>query len=75
MSMIHYYFLKAYYLMVERVKWALQAFEGISSLKINFNKSKLLTLNLDLAIARNFALQLNFQLGSFPLKYLSLALH
>jgi hypothetical protein len=62
MSMIHYYFLKAYYLMVERVKWVLRAFEGISGLKINFNKSKLLTLNLDPAIARKFALQLNFQL-------------
>jgi hypothetical protein len=33
--------------MVERVKWALRAFEGLSGLKINFNKSELIALNVD----------------------------
>jgi Reverse transcriptase (RNA-dependent DNA polymerase) len=68
-------FLKADYLMIERVKWALRAFEGLLGLKINFNKSELIGLNVDLATTNNFALQLHCKLGSLPLKYLGLALH
>jgi hypothetical protein len=68
-------FLKADYLMVERIKWALRVFEGLSGLKINFHKSELVALNIDSAIARNFTLQLNCQVGAYPLKYLGLALH
>jgi Reverse transcriptase (RNA-dependent DNA polymerase) len=40
------FFLKADYLMIERVKWTLRAFEGISGLKINFHKSELIFLNI-----------------------------
>jgi hypothetical protein len=61
--------------MVERVKWAVQAFEGLSGLKINFYKSKLVALNLDSNVAKNFAIQLNCKLSSLPLKYLGLSLH
>jgi Reverse transcriptase (RNA-dependent DNA polymerase) len=68
-------FLKADYMIVERVKWDLCAFEGISSLKINFNKSELIALNIDSAVARNFAIQLHCKLGTLPLKYLCLSLH
>jgi Reverse transcriptase (RNA-dependent DNA polymerase) len=68
-------FIKVDYMMVERVKWALRAFEGISDLKINFNKSELIALNIDPALARNFAIQLHCKLGALPLKYLGLSLH
>jgi Reverse transcriptase (RNA-dependent DNA polymerase) len=68
-------FLKADYMMVERLKWALQVFEGISSLKINFMKSELIPLNIDTSMAHNFATQLNYRLGSLPMKYLGLSLH
>jgi hypothetical protein len=63
-------FLKADYLMIDRVKWALQAFEGLSGLKIIFNKSELIALNISSTLASNFALQLNCKLGSLPMKYL-----
>jgi hypothetical protein len=55
-------FLKADYMMVERLKWALQVFEGISSLKINFKKSELIPLNIDTSMAYNFTTQLNYRL-------------
>jgi hypothetical protein len=61
--------------MVERVKWAVQPFEGLSGLKINFYKSKFVALNLDSNVAKNFAIQLNCKLSSLPLKYLGLSLH
>jgi hypothetical protein len=35
--------------MIERIKWALQAFEGFR-LEDQFNKSKLITLNIDLTL-------------------------
>jgi hypothetical protein len=68
-------FLKADYEMVEHIKWALRALEGLWGLKINFNKSELIALNIDLASAHNFATQLHCKLGSLPLKYFSLSLH
>jgi hypothetical protein len=61
--------------MVEIVKLALWTFEGLSSLKINFNKSELVVLNVDSTSANNFALQFNYKLSSLPLKYLGLSLH
>jgi hypothetical protein len=61
--------------MLERVKWALRAFEGLSGLKINFIKSELIALNISSKLASNFALQLNCKLSSLPMKYLGLSLH
>jgi hypothetical protein len=61
--------------MVERIKWDLRAFEGLSGLKINFNKTELIALNIDLASAHNFATQLHYKLGTISLKYLVLSLH
>jgi hypothetical protein len=61
--------------MIERIKWALRAFEGLSELKINFNKYKLVTLNIFSHLAANFALQINCKLSSLPIKYLGLSLH
>jgi Reverse transcriptase (RNA-dependent DNA polymerase) len=68
-------FLKTDYQMVEGIKLVLRAFEGLSGLKINFSKSELVTLNIDLASAYNFAHQLHYKLGTLPLKYLGLTLH
>jgi Reverse transcriptase (RNA-dependent DNA polymerase) len=68
-------FIKSDYLMVERVKWALRAFEGLSDLKINFSKSELISLNIDPSLACNFATQLNCTIGALPLNYLGLTLH
>jgi hypothetical protein len=62
-------------MMVECLKWALRAFEGLSGLKINFTKSVLIPLNIDNSLAHNFATQLNCKLGSLPMKYLGLSLH
>jgi hypothetical protein len=62
-------------MMVERVKWALRTFEGLSDLKINFDKSELIPLNIDLSMVCNIATQLNCKLGALPLKYLGLTLH
>jgi hypothetical protein len=61
--------------MVERIKWDLRAFEGLTDLKINFNKTELIALNIDLASAHNFATQLHYKLGTISLKYLVLSLH
>jgi Reverse transcriptase (RNA-dependent DNA polymerase) len=68
-------FIKTDYLMAEHVKWVLRAFEGLSGLKINFNKSELIALNIDTLVARNFAMQLSCKLGALSLKYLGLSLH
>jgi hypothetical protein len=50
-------------------------FEGLSGLKINFSKSELIALNINLASAHNFATQLHCKLDTLPLKYLDLSLH
>jgi hypothetical protein len=68
-------FLKADYLMIDRVKWALRVFEGLSGLKINFTKSELVALNIFSELASNFVIQLNCKLSSLPMKYLGLFLH
>jgi Reverse transcriptase (RNA-dependent DNA polymerase) len=68
-------FIKVDYMMVERVKWALRAFEQLSGLKINFDKSELISIIIDPSMACNFVTQLNCKLGALPLKYLRLNLH
>jgi hypothetical protein len=61
--------------MLERVKWALRAFDGLSGLKINFIKYELIALNISSKLASNFALELNCKLSSLSMKYLGLSLH
>jgi hypothetical protein len=68
-------FIKADPLMVERVKWALRVFESISGLKINFNKSELIPLNLEDNTGTFYANLLNYPLGKLPIKYLGVKLH
>jgi hypothetical protein len=60
--------------MVDKFKWTLRAFEGLSGLKINFYKSKLVVY-IDSASAHNFAAQLHYKLDSLSLKYLDLSFH
>jgi hypothetical protein len=56
-------------------KWLLACFENLSGMKINYNKSDLLTLNLsddeNLVFARLFCCNI----GNFPIKYLGVPLH
>ena len=56
-------------------KWLLACFENLSGMKINYNKSDLLTLGLEeeenLALARLFCCKI----GNFPIKYLGVPLH
>jgi hypothetical protein len=68
-------FIKANPDMVERVKWALKVFEGISGLTINLSKSELIPLNLDEFMGTFYAQMFNYFLGCLPIKYLGLRLH
>jgi Reverse transcriptase (RNA-dependent DNA polymerase) len=68
-------FIKANHFMVEKVKWALRAFEAISGLKINFLKSEIIPLNISPDEGLYFANLLNCTLGKLPLKYLGVKLH
>jgi hypothetical protein len=61
--------------MIERIKWALRAFERLSDLKLNFSKSELISLNINLASIHNFVAQIHYKLGTLPLKYIDLSLH
>jgi hypothetical protein len=60
--------------MLERIKWALKGFEGISGLKINFSKSELIPLNLSESETITFASILQCKIDTLPLKYLGLPL-
>jgi Reverse transcriptase (RNA-dependent DNA polymerase) len=61
--------------MVERVKWSLRIFEGISGLTINFAKSEVIPLNLDHQIGIYCANLLNCSIGKLSIKYLGIKLH
>jgi Reverse transcriptase (RNA-dependent DNA polymerase) len=64
-------FLKANATMVENLKWFFFiAFEGISRLKVNFDKSELIPLNIFVVQAQYFSNILGCKLGSLPIKYL-----
>jgi hypothetical protein len=49
--------------------------EQISGMRINFHKSELVPLNLDMDEAHRFAHVISCPLGSFPIKYLGVPLH
>lgn len=68
-------FLEANLLMLEHLKFILIGFEALSGLKINFNKSALVSLNISNTLANNMANQLGFQLSSLPITYLGVHLH
>ena len=68
-------FLQNDLLQAAHFKWILACFEKLSGMKINYNKSDLLTLGISeedkLALARCFCCNI----GSFPIKYLGVPLH
>uniref|UniRef100_A0A8R7PWM5 Reverse transcriptase domain-containing protein n=2 Tax=Triticum urartu TaxID=4572 RepID=A0A8R7PWM5_TRIUA len=56
-------------------KWLLSCFENMSGMKINFHKSDLMTINVDYAVANEFAQIFCCKKGSFPIKYLGVPPH
>lgn len=60
--------------MVEHLKFLLLAFESTSRLKINFNKSALVPINISNELVSNLANQLGYQLSSLPITYLGVPL-
>jgi hypothetical protein len=61
--------------MINRLKWALIAFQDISDLKINLSTSELVLLNLDPAMGQYLARILSCSIGKLPLNYLGVKLH
>jgi hypothetical protein len=55
--------------MLERIKWALKGFEGISGLKINFAKFELIPLNLFSIEIVELAYIFQCKVGKLPFKY------
>lgn len=68
-------FLEANVAMIENLKFLLLGFESMSGLKINFEKSALVPLNITPELANDMALQLGCQLSSLPITYLGVPLH
>lgn len=60
-------FLEADPYMVENLKYLFLGFESLSSLKINFDKSVLLALNISHSLATSLSQQLGCFLSSFPI--------
>jgi hypothetical protein len=50
-------------------------FEQISGMRVNFHKSEIITLNLEMKDTKKIASIFNCPIGSFPLKYLGVPLH
>jgi hypothetical protein len=57
------------------LKWTMVCFEQLSGLKINYNKSDLVPMNLDEDETMGYAKIFYCKVGSFPFKYLGAPLH
>jgi hypothetical protein len=68
-------FLKHDYQVACHLKWLLVCFEKLSGMKINYNKSDLVPVNLEEEETKMYARIFYFKLGSFPFKYLGVPLH
>jgi hypothetical protein len=60
---------------LNNLKHVIMWFEHISGMRVNFHKSEVITLNLDLEYTENIANIFNCPTDSFPLKYLGVPLH
>jgi hypothetical protein len=60
---------------LRNLKCILMLYEQLSGMRVNFHKSELLPINLDLEDTNRFAHIFSYPLGSFPLKYLGVPLH
>ena len=56
--------------MLENLKFLLLGFEIVSGLKINFDKSEMVALNISVVHANSLAHQLGCKLSSLPITYL-----
>ena len=68
-------FLQNDLLQAAHFKWILACFEKLSGMKINYNKSDLLTLGISEEDKRALARCFCCNIGSFPIKYLGVPLH
>lgn len=68
-------FFEADTFIVENLKFLLLGLESLYGLKINFDKSELIALNLSDLDASYFANQLGCKLSSLPITYLRVPLH
>jgi hypothetical protein len=61
--------------MARNLKWVLTCFEQFSGMKVNYNKSELVPINLYPEEILEFKEIFDCLLGSFPIKYLGVPLH
>jgi hypothetical protein len=57
------------------LKWILTCFEQISGMRINYHKSELIPINVEVEECTTFLETFGCVLGSFPIKYLGIPLH
>jgi hypothetical protein len=60
---------------LRNLKCILMLYEQLSRIRVNFHKSELFPINLDLEDTHRFAHIFSCPVGSFPLKYLGVPLH
>ena len=75
MHMTLFFFLKKEVTKAAHFKWLLACFENLSGMKVNYNKSDLLTLGTSEEEANTFAKLFCCNFGHFPIKYLGVPLH
>jgi hypothetical protein len=57
------------------LKWLMTIFENLSGMKINYNKSDMVSINLEEDEVQEYARTFCCKLGSFPFKHLGVSLH
>jgi hypothetical protein len=60
---------------LSNLKHVIMWFEQISEMRVNFHKSEIITLNLEMEDIKKIVSIFNCPIGSFPLKYLDVPLH
>ena len=68
-------FIKADRKMIHTLKWLLLCFENLSGLKINFDKSEMVPLNISASTGQELAGIVGCKLVSLPITYLGVPLH
>jgi mannosylglycoprotein endo-beta-mannosidase len=59
----------------QNLKWLLSIFEHLSGMRINFNKSDLVPINVTIEEVNVLAQVFGCKVSEFPLKYLAVPLH